>query len=212
MSGHLLLRGMLAGLIAGLVAFGFARVYGEPQVERAIAFEELMAAAEAPAAGAIEEPEAVSRETQAGIGLLTGVLAYGVAMGGIFSLVFAGLYGRVGSLSPRALEDEASPFNECSHAYLSAARMLLLHMRDMPSISAEANDMVSVIDAEMVRRGSALIQCEYSADPFYTGDFLTPHWEKLVEHRPSLIAALSPLVLVLGFAFLRRRLPLRQDV
>ena len=103
MSGHLLLRGLIAGLIAGLVAFGFARVYGEPQVERAIAFEELMAAAEAPAAGAIEEPEAVSRETQAGIGLLTGVLAYGVAMGGIFSLVFAGLYGRVGSLSPRAL-------------------------------------------------------------------------------------------------------------
>ena len=47
MSGHLLLRGLIAGLIAGLVAFGFARVYGEPQVERAIAFEELMAAAEA---------------------------------------------------------------------------------------------------------------------------------------------------------------------
>ena len=114
--------------------------------------------------------------------------------------------------APRATEDEASPFNECSHAYLSAARMLLLHMRDMPSVRAEANDMVSAVDAEMVRRGSALIQCEYSADPFYTGDFITPHWEKLVEHRPSLIAALSPFVLVLGFAFLRRRLPLRQDV
>lgn len=103
MSGHLLLRGLIAGLIAGFVAFGFARVYGEPEVERAIAFEELMAAAEAPAEGAVEEPEAVSRETQAGIGLLTGVLAYSVAMGGIFSLVFAGLYGRVGSLSPRTL-------------------------------------------------------------------------------------------------------------
>ena len=102
MTGHLLLRGMIAGLVAGLIAFGFARLYGEPQVDRAIAFEELMAAADAPAA-ALEEPEGVSRQTQAGIGLFTGVVIYAVAMGGIFSLVFAGLYGRVGRLSPRAL-------------------------------------------------------------------------------------------------------------
>ena len=34
------MRGMLAGLFASLLAFGFAKVYGEPQVDRAIAFEE----------------------------------------------------------------------------------------------------------------------------------------------------------------------------
>lgn len=112
--------------------------------------------------------------------------------------------------APRAIADETSPFNECSHAYLSAARMLLLHMRDMPSVRAEAGDMVSAIDAEMVRRGSALIQCEYSAEPFYTGGFITPHWEKLAGHTPSLIAALSPLPLVLCYVFLRRRSPSRQ--
>jgi Probable cobalt transporter subunit (CbtA) len=38
----LLIRGMIAGLIAGILAFGFARVFGEPQVDRAIAFEEQM--------------------------------------------------------------------------------------------------------------------------------------------------------------------------
>ena len=38
--GQLLLRGMLAGLLAALLAFSFAKVYGEPQVDRAIAFEE----------------------------------------------------------------------------------------------------------------------------------------------------------------------------
>ncbi len=103
MVGQLLWRGLLAGVIAGLLAFGFARVFGEPQVDIAIAFEEQMAAAE-PADGAPEEPEAVSRETQAGIGLLTGVMTYSIAMGGIFSLVFASLYGRAGgNLSPRAL-------------------------------------------------------------------------------------------------------------
>jgi len=97
---------MLAGILAGLIAFGFARTFGEPQVERAIAFEELMAAAEpadAAATDGAEEPAPVSRETQAGVGLFTAVVLYAAAMGGIFSLVFAGLYGRVGNLSPRAL-------------------------------------------------------------------------------------------------------------
>jgi len=99
MMGRLLARGLIAGLLAGLLAFGFARVFGEPQVDRAIAFEEQMAAAtNVPA-----EPELVSRQTQAGIGLFTGVMTYSVAIGGIFSLVFAFIYGRGSKLSPRAL-------------------------------------------------------------------------------------------------------------
>lgn len=99
MVGNLLLRGMLVGIFAGLLAFGFARIYGEPQVDRAIAFEEQMAqaAGEAPD----EEPELVSRGTQAGIGLLTGTVVYGAALGGLFSLVFAYAYGRVSRIGPR---------------------------------------------------------------------------------------------------------------
>jgi hypothetical protein len=95
---------MLVGILAGLFAFGFARIFGEPQVDRAIAYEEQMAAAEAAAAGqpAEEEPELVSRGTQAGIGLLTGSVIYGAAIGGLFSLVFAYVYGRVSPLGPRA--------------------------------------------------------------------------------------------------------------
>lgn len=97
MVGHLLLRGMLVGVVAGLLAFGFARIFGEPQIDRAIAFEEQMSKAKGEAA----EPELVSRETQAGIGLFTGVVVYGAALGGLFSLVFAFVYGRVGGLGPR---------------------------------------------------------------------------------------------------------------
>jgi hypothetical protein len=97
MVGSLLLRGMLVGVVAGLLAFGFARVFGEPQVDRAIAFEEQMSEAkrEAP------EPQLVSRPTQAGIGLFTGVVVYSAAIGGLISLVFVFIYGRVGSLGPR---------------------------------------------------------------------------------------------------------------
>jgi hypothetical protein len=90
---------MIAGFIAGLLAFGVARAYGEPQVDRAIAFDEqLNAAANEPA-----EPELVSRESQAGIGLFVGIMTYSVAMGGIFSLVFAFTYGRVSRVGPRGL-------------------------------------------------------------------------------------------------------------
>ncbi|BCG90442.1 membrane protein [Mesorhizobium sp. 113-3-9] len=98
MVGSLLLRGMLVGIVAGLLAFGFAKIYGEPQVDRAIAFEEQTAQA----AGEAPEPELVSRPTQAGFGLLTGVLVYAASIGGLFSLVFAYTYGRISSLGPRA--------------------------------------------------------------------------------------------------------------
>ncbi|MBS0231963.1 MAG: CbtA family protein [Proteobacteria bacterium] len=95
--GSLLLRGMLAGLLAGFIAFGFAKVFGEPQVDRAIGFEEQLAKAR----GEAEEPEIVSRAVQASIGLFTGVAVVGTAMGGLFALAFAFLNGRVIHQSPR---------------------------------------------------------------------------------------------------------------
>src|SRR5215469_15064229 len=94
----LLARGLLVGLVAGLLAFGVARIFGEPQVDRAIAFEDQARQAK----GEVAEPELVSRRTQAGIGLFTAIVVYGVALGGLFSLVFASAYGRIGDLSPRA--------------------------------------------------------------------------------------------------------------
>lgn len=111
MVGTLLLRGMLVGLLAGLLAFGVARVFGEPSVERAIAFEAQHEHAEAlphshggeaAATHHHDEPEEiVSRTTQAGVGLATGVLVYGAALGGLFALAFAFAYGRLGPLGAR---------------------------------------------------------------------------------------------------------------
>jgi hypothetical protein len=101
MVGKLLVRGMLTGIAAGLLTFGFARVAGEPQVDQAISFEQQIDTAKGEAHES--EPELVSRETQAGIGLFTGVAVYGAAVGGLFALLFAYAYGRVGKLGPRAL-------------------------------------------------------------------------------------------------------------
>jgi predicted cobalt transporter CbtA len=105
--GQLLLRGMLAGFLAALLAFSFAKIVGEPQVDRAIAFEESHSAAEhqhshaANAASEAEEPELVSREVQAGLGLLTGVAVFGTALGGLFALAFAFASGRLLKFPPR---------------------------------------------------------------------------------------------------------------
>ena len=105
----LLVRGMLVGLVAGLLAFAFARTFGEPVVDTAIAFETAMHAAEANAAAAAGQPapppevELVSRPVQASIGLFTGVVVYSAAFGGLFALIFAFTWGRVGRFSPRAL-------------------------------------------------------------------------------------------------------------
>jgi hypothetical protein len=126
----LLVRGMLVGVVAGLLAFGFAHTFGEPPVDAAIAVEESHAhshghpamamagdaaatpvdpaaiAAGAPAAiqqPAAEEEELVGRPVQSTIGLFTGVVVYSAAYGGLFAIVFALVWGRMGSADPRVL-------------------------------------------------------------------------------------------------------------
>jgi magnesium-transporting ATPase (P-type) len=95
----LLVRGMLAGAVAGLLVFALARWIGEPQVERAIAFETRTDLAK----GEMPEPEVVSRTIQSSLGLLTATVVDGTAVGGIFALVFAFALGRMPVTNPRAL-------------------------------------------------------------------------------------------------------------
>jgi predicted cobalt transporter CbtA len=105
----LLVRGMLVGILAGLLSFAFLKVYGEPQVDIAIAFETQQDIAKESAERAKgmtveEQPELVSRQVQAGLGLFTAVMVYSTAFGGLFGLAFAFAYGRVpGVLTPQAV-------------------------------------------------------------------------------------------------------------
>jgi hypothetical protein len=92
----LLIWGLLAGFCGGLLATGFAEIAGEKQVDASIAIEE----AKAKAAHEPQEPALVSRDLQKSLGLLTASLVYGLALGGIFAIVFAVAYGRVGRASP----------------------------------------------------------------------------------------------------------------
>jgi hypothetical protein len=87
---RLLLAGMLSGLVVALLAFGFARMYSEPTIERAIQLEEQ-------AHGHDEHADdgTVSRSMQRNAGLLTGIATYCVALGGFLALGLAFLHGRL---------------------------------------------------------------------------------------------------------------------
>jgi hypothetical protein len=132
MVGKLLVRGMLTGVVAGLLTFSFAKLVGEPQVDQAISFEEKADAAK----GEAPEPEIVSRHTQAGLGLLTGVVTFGAAVGGLFALTFAYVHGRVSKLGARPLS-----------AWLALAAFITLVI--VPNIKYPANPP-SVGDPETI--------------------------------------------------------------
>lgn len=146
----LLVRGMLVGIVAGLLSFGFLKVYGEPQVDRAIAFETQQDAAKTAADKAKgmhmsdeEEPELVSRPVQAGLGLFTAVLVYSVAFGGLFGLAFAFAFGRIpGALTPQAVS-----------ALLAAAGFVAIYL--VPNLKYPANPP-SVGDPETIGTRTAL--------------------------------------------------------
>ncbi|MFH8742507.1 CbtA family protein [Streptomyces albidoflavus] len=96
----LLVRGMLAGLAAGVAALLVAYFLGESRVDAAIALEEHAAGGHHDHGGG--EEELVSRALQATSGLATGVLVFGVAIGGIAAIAFCVALGRIGRFGPRA--------------------------------------------------------------------------------------------------------------
>jgi hypothetical protein len=148
MTRTFLVRGMLVGILAGLLSFGFLKLYGEPQVDRAIAYETQLDEAKAAAQKAKgetveEEPELVSRSTQAGIGLFIAVMVYCTAFGGLFGLAFAFAYGRVDSaLTPQGVS-----------VLLAATGFIAIYL--IPNLKYPANPP-SVGDPETIGMRTAL--------------------------------------------------------
>lgn len=109
MEKKLILRGVLVGAVAGLLACLFARIFAEPQIDAAIRYGNGRDAAQAAldrAAGLPVEapgPDLFSRTVQADVGMGVGMVAFGMAMGALFAVVYAVCLGRVGRLRPRVL-------------------------------------------------------------------------------------------------------------
>ncbi|MCW3158780.1 CbtA family protein [Micropruina sonneratiae] len=102
-----LVRGLLAGLIAGVAAFVVGYVVGGPSVGASIAIEEAGGGhshgdeAEAPAE-AEDEGTVVPRDLQSTLGLATGTLVMGTALGGLAGIMTGVAFGRFGRRSARS--------------------------------------------------------------------------------------------------------------
>ena len=130
----LLVRGMLAGLAAGLLATLVAYFLGESSVDAGIAYED--------AHSTEHGMEVVSRGMQSTSGLATGILVYGVALGGIAALVFCFALGRIGRFSPRT-----------AAALVSAGALIALYV--VPFLKYPANPP-AVSDADTISRRTTL--------------------------------------------------------
>ncbi|MCZ3380320.1 hypothetical protein [Rhizobium sp. AG207R] len=108
-------------------------------------------------------------------------------------------------LMPGSVSDEESPFNECSHAYLAAAKAVLLQMRAMRVEKASVVDLVSDIDAALVRNNLSLVLCKFSGESFNTADLIRPALADIALHVKSLAAILSASLLVLAGLWLGAR-------
>ncbi|MCW2497834.1 CbtA family protein [Jatrophihabitans sp.] len=105
---RVILRGALSGLIAGVLAFVFAKIFAEPVINKAIAYEsgrdaildKLNKAAGRPVAP--DGPEIFSRHVQSTVGLASGLIGFGVAMGAIVAVVYLVLHGRT-TIRPRVM-------------------------------------------------------------------------------------------------------------
>jgi hypothetical protein len=109
MERRLILRGLLAGAAGGLLAFVFARIFAEPQIQTAIEYEHGRAAAQAAlgaASGVAAEvagSEPFSRAVQGNAGLGLALILFGTAMGALFAVVYTMCLGRAGRLRARPL-------------------------------------------------------------------------------------------------------------
>jgi hypothetical protein len=105
---RVILRGALAGFAAGVLGFIFARIFAEPVINKAIAYEsgrDSVLAALNHAAGrpvAPDGPEIFSRTVQSTIGIATGIIAFATAMGALVAVAYLILHGRF-KVRPRNL-------------------------------------------------------------------------------------------------------------
>ena len=193
MEKHIIGRGLVAGALAGVIAFVFARIFVEPVIDRAIGFEDGVGAAhEAMHGGHEHGAEVFTRGVQANIGLGFGVIAFSVAMGALFAVVFAVAYGRVGNVSARGLS-----------LYVAGGMLLSLYV--VPALKYPANPpAVSLEETIRQRTLLYLLMVVLSAALFvgavYLGRQLGQRlgaWNATLAAAGSYIAAIAVVMLIL---------------
>src|SRR5258705_5037945 len=184
-------RGLLAGALAGVLAFVFACIFVEPVIERAIGFEDGVGEAhEAAHGGHKHGVELFTGGVQANIGMGFGVLAFSVAMGALFAVVFAVTYGRVGNVSARLLS-----------VYVSGGMLLSLYI--VPALQYPANPPAVSLD-ETIRQRTLLylLMVVVSAALFVGAVYLGRQLASRVGPWNATLAAAGSYIVAIGVVML----------
>jgi hypothetical protein len=188
-------RGLLAGALAGVLSFAFARIFVEPVIERAIAFEDGVSAAHEGAHGGHGHEHGVelfTRGVQANVGMGFGVLAFSVAMSALFAVVFCVAYGRFGNVSARALS-------------LLVAGGMLLSLYVVPFLKYPASPPATSLD-ETIRQRTLLyllmvvLSAALLVAAVYLGRRLTARlgaWNAALAAAGSYVVAVAIVMLIL---------------
>lgn len=188
-------RGLLAGALAGVLSFAFARIFVEPVIERAIAFEDGVSAAHEGAHGGHGHEHGVelfTRGVQANVGMGFGVLAFSVAMSALFAVVFCVAHGRVGNVSARALS-------------LLVAGGMLLSLYVVPGLKYPASPPATSLD-ETIRQRTLLyllmvvLSVALLMAAVYLGRRLAPRlgaWNAALAAAGSYVVAVAIVMLIL---------------
>jgi hypothetical protein len=186
-------RGLLAGALAGVLSFAFARIFVEPVIERAIAFEDGVSEAHEAARGGHEHGvELFTRGVQANIGMGFGVLAFSVAMGALFAVAFCVAYTRFADVPVRVLS-------------LLVAGGMLVSLYVVPALKYPANPPAVSLD-ETIRQRTLLyllmvvLSVALLLGAIYLGRRLAPRlgaWNATLAGAGAYVVAVAVVMLIL---------------
>lgn len=198
MEKHVIWRGILAGALAGVFAFVWSKIFIEPVVGRAIEFEDGTAAAhEAMEAGGHGHShdaggELFTRAVQSTVGMGLGVLAFSVAMGALFAVVFCVAYSRTSNITARTLS-------------VLVAGAMLISLWVVPALKYPPNPPATSLDTTIKERALLyLLMVGLSAllmvATVYLGNQLAPRlgaWNATLAAAGGYLVAVAVVMLVL---------------
>ncbi|MCX2929007.1 CbtA family protein [Mycobacterium sp. CVI_P3] len=199
MEKSIIWRGILAGAFAGVLGFIWSKIFIEPIVGRAIDFEDATAVAHeametTSGHGHTHEAggELFTRGVQSSIGMGLGVLAFSVALGALFAVVFCVAYSRISNVSARKL------------AVLVAGAMLIA-LWVVPALKYPPNPPATSLD-ETIRQRALLyvlmvaLSALFMVAAVYLAFQLTPKlgaWNATLAAGGAYIAAVAIVMLIL---------------
>ncbi len=203
MEKSIIWRGIVAGALAGVLGFIWSKLFIEPLVGRAIDFEdgtsaahEAMESAAAHGHGHSHSHEAggelFTRTVQSNIGMGFGVLAFSVALGALFAVVFCVAYSRISTVSARKL------------AVLTAGAMFIA-LWVVPALKYPPSPPATSLDETIKQRAllyllMVVLSALFMVASVYLAFQLTPKlgaWNATLAAGGAYIAAVAILMLVL---------------